>query len=246
MNEIMSLKPQLETVIHHSRKYDFLIANERISRPFRREFCIFNAVSFEMNLRTSFDGSWHETKSKPLEMFVYTALQVIGCYLDIFAPTAPVKTIGTVFECLIACALRRACSMKISSGNFPIPGRRESIRTDLCIWNNEKRALFIATKTSTRERLSQPFIQKYIVDQISPDPIKSIMIVIGDVQRIGRNRVQHTFTAGQFLLYWDYLTKMDGVYYIDIPPQVESFELKDKIKSLNMLFSEDLSHLLGK
>jgi len=60
--------------------------------------------------------------------------------------------------------------------------------------------------------------------------------VIGDVQRAGLSNVQHTFTAGQFLLYWKYITPLDGVYYIDVPPQAETQEFEGRLKRLWQLF----------
>jgi hypothetical protein len=122
---------------------------------------------------------------------------------------------------------------------------KQSILTDLGLTRGSKVVLLAATKTSTRERLSQPFVQKRILEQAFRHPPKSILIVIGDIQRIGLSSVQHTFTAGQFLLYWKYITPLDGVYYIDVPPQAETREFEGRLKRLWQLFDSDLRSLLA-
>ena len=186
-----------------------------------------------------------EKKRYYLGDFRHTAQQAIGCYLDLFNPKAAPRVVGTVFECLVACALNRVCALPIGSGTVQIPNAETNIQIDLGIRRENKLVLLAATKTSTRERLSQPFVQKFIVDRAIKTPPKSILVVIGDVQRLGDKRVQHTFTAGQFHLYWKYLTPMDGVYYIDVPPQAETKAFEGKIKRLSDLFFSELQRMVG-
>lgn len=249
LEEIHENKPRFEIVNHKDREYlliHIVINKEtRTTRPIRKDLIDLTTRDFLDNTRRAFSGVWSDESAKPLERFVYTAQQVVGCYLDIFNPAAARRVAGTVFECLIASALNRVCSLPIATGTITIPNTGTQVRTDLGIYKNSKIALLIATKTSTRERISQPFVQKYIIDRtIKPAP-KSIIVVIGDVQRLGEGRVQHTFVPGQFLLYWHHLTPMDGVYYIDIPPQAYSQEFQGQIKGLAQLFSTDLKQLLG-
>ena len=52
-------------------------------------------------------------------------------------------------------------------------------------------------------------------------PLRAILVVIGDVQRVKKKQIQHTFTAGQFLLYSRFVERLDGVYYMDMPPQAD-------------------------
>jgi len=103
------------------------------------------------------------------------------------------------------------------------------LRIDLSVSDPEGIQLLVATKTSTRERLSQPFVQALISSRVLKQdaPAKSILIVLGDVQRKETNsmqQIQHTFTAGQFPLYSEHVFKLDGTYYFDIPPQATSLE----------------------
>ena len=249
ISEIESLKPKRIDIAHRGRSYVALQtqnkATIRISRPFRKDLVDFEVLSFKENARKAFDKTWTPVRAPNLERFVYSAQEVIGCYLDLLHPHAARKVIGTVFESLIACSLNRVTGLPIGSGTVQIPNSKEKIRTDLGIRVGSDLKLLVATKTSTRERLSQPFVQKFIVDRVLPTPPKSILIVIGDAQRQGTSgAVQHTFTAGQFLLYWEYLTPLDGVYYIDVPPQGETAAFKGKIKRLKDLFSTDIKDMV--
>jgi hypothetical protein len=248
ISELIRLKPKTVEITHHGRKYLIwrrsLGATERSTRPFRKDFVDFDEYLFEKNAKKAFGGAWNPSLAPSLERFVYTAQQVLGCYLDFFYPSAAPRVAGTVFECLIACGLNRASGFHVGPGTVRIPLSGASIQTDLGIKQDGRLTLLVATKTSTRERLSQPFVQKYIVDHALKKPPKTILIVIGDVQRLGHSGVQHTFTAGQFQLYWKYLTPMDGVYYIDVPPQAETKKFGGHIKRLRDLFASDIKRLV--
>lgn len=249
LSAILALKPKSTPIAFLDRKYilwECLIASDlRITRPCRQDFIDFEVSPFEINARTAFEGSWSPSLAPNLERFVYTAQQIIGCYLDLFHPKAARRVVGTVFEALIACALNRVCGLSVGSGTVRIPNSKVLISTDLGVMRDNRVVLLVATKTSTRERLSQPFVQKLLVARTLNHPPKYILVVIGDVQRVSDIGVQHTFTAGQFQLYWEHLTPMDGVYYIDVPPQAEKKEFGGRIKRLKDLFDSDLSRLVS-
>lgn len=250
LHELLGANPDQEVVEHKGREYLFLkmkIGNDtRMTRPFRKDLVDLSPADIKETAQNALAGNWCDQKARSLERFIYSAQQIIGCYLDFFNPNSARKVAGTVFECLMACALYRVCSLPVSSGTIKIPGSEKPIQIDLRIRSNQTHDLLIATKTSTRERLSQPFVQKYIIDRTIKFPPKSILVVIGDVQHIrNKSGVQHTFTQGQFQLYWKHLTPMDGVYYIDIPPQAETKGFIGHVKSLHELFAIDLNQFLG-
>ena len=241
---INSLNPKIKEVIHKDRTYLWFSANvnsrERVTRPFRNDIICFNKKEYVEIANNAFEGNWHEDKAQDLERFIYTSQQIIGCYLDLYNPSAARRVVGTLFECLVACSLNRSCGLTVGSGTVKIKEYNASIRTDLGLYENEHLKVLVATKTSTRERLSQPFVQKFIVDRAKNNPPKTLLIAVGDVQRVGKKNVQHTFTAGQLLLYWNYITKMDGIYFIDLPPQATGAQYQDKVKRLYRLFGSDI------
>lgn len=250
IHAMKNAKVQETTVVEHKgRTYTLLQtgagAQIRIARPVRRDLFMWDRHEVEAIMRKICDGPWKSAKARDLERLIYTVQQAIAMYLDLFHPAAARKVVGTFFEALMACALNLVSGLAVGSGTIRIPDVKQSILTDLGLRRGSKTVLLAATKTSTRERLSQPFVQKRILEQAFKHPPKSILIVIGDVQRIGLASVQHTFTAGQFLLYWKYITPLDGVFYIDVPPQAETPEFQGRLKRLWQLFDSDLASLLA-
>jgi hypothetical protein len=243
-------KVQQTTVVEHKgRTYTLLRTGAgsriRIARPVRRDLFIWGRSEINTLVREVCDGRWNPERARDLERLIYTVQQAVAMYLDLFEPSAARKVVGTFFEAIIACALNRVSGLSVGSGTVRIPDVKQSILIDLGLTSGSKVVLLAATKTSTRERLSQPFVQKRILEQAFRHPPKSILIVIGDVQRAGLSNVQHTFTAGQFLLYWKYITPLDGVYYIDVPPQAETQEFEGRLKRLWQLFDTDLESLVA-
>ncbi len=249
ISHVRAAKAQKITLIEHrSRRYALLSIGSggkaRFARPVREDLFVWDPKEIGLLLTNVSAGLWNPANSSNLERLVYTLQQGVAMYLDLFHPAAARKVVGTFFEALVASSLNRVCGLCIGSGTVRVPDVNETIMTDLGLLQDDRVVLLVATKTSTRERLSQPFVQKKILEQAFPDPPKSILIVVGDVQRIGVAAVQHTFTAGQFLLYWKYLTPLDGVFYIDVPPQAETAAFQNRLKPLSQLFSSDLELLL--
>lgn len=246
---IKAAKPQQTTTVEHKgRTYTLLkVGSGRrgiFARPVRKDMFIWRRDKIEALAAAVCNGPWKKQEAHDLERLIYTVQQGVAMYLDVFKPAAAPRVVGTFFEAIIACALNRASGLTVGPGTVRIPDVNQSILTDLGLMQGSNVVLLAATKTSTRERLSQPFVQKRILEQAFRHPPKSILVVVGDVQRIGDSKVQHTFTAGQFLLYWRYITPLDGVYYIDVPPQAETQDFAGRLKRLWHLFDSDLKALL--
>ncbi len=241
----------LETVEIKYKTREYIVLRARVgksimtTRPVRKDLFIWDEDRSKALIQEVRIVPWDPAKSDSLEQLIYTMQQAIAMYLDLFHKDAAPRVVGTFFEAVIACSLNLVSGLVVISGTVRIPDSNESIRTDLGLQREAKVILLAATKTSTRERLSQPFVQKRILDQTLTNPPKSILIVVGDLQRLGADGVQHTFTAGQFLLYWKYIANLDGVYYIDVPPQAESKTFGGLIKRLQELFRTDLDALLN-
>jgi hypothetical protein len=243
---------RVQTIIqveHKERNYALLQHGNgkarRIARPVREDLFLWDAEQVTALSSEVCTGKWDSAKSVQLERLIYTVQQSVAMYLDLFHPEAAPRVVGTVFEAMVGASLNRVSGLCVGSGTVQIPALDEAIMTDLSLLRDSKVVLLAATKTSTRERLSQPFVQKRILDQVFKQPPKSILLVVGDVQRVRDSRVQHTFTAGQFLLYWKYIAPLDGVYYIDVPPQAGTTAFNGKLKPLHELFSTDLPVLLS-
>jgi hypothetical protein len=244
---LIAKKPQKVTVAHTSGEYFFYATKRapiRYSRPIKSGIYINEEKELKSAFQECFTGEWNPKLAPLLLKVVYTLTQDVASYLDFFSPQAAKKAIGTFFEGIVAATIHRFTNQIVGSGRILVPAENLAVSVDLAVWLDGNVKLYIATKTSTRERLSQPFVQKLIISKTQTISSKSILIVIGDVQRVEENRIQHTFTAGQFRLYSLFVDRMDGVYYLDVPPQAESLVQDGLLKPFEQL-PTDLQFLLA-
>jgi hypothetical protein len=244
---LLGTSPRRVDVAHSSGEYFFyatLSGATRYSRPIRSAMYIADDNELRAAVKSTFSGKWQSANTALLGKVAYTLVQDIASFLDFFSPEAAKKALGTFFEGVVASVINRFTGQVVSSGRIIVPTVNLSVSVDLAIWQGDNVKLFVATKTSTRERLSQPFVQKLIISKTQERPSKSILLVIGDVQRVQGNRIQHTFTAGQFRLYSLFVERMDGVYFLDVPPQAESLVADGLLKPFDQL-PGDLPHLLA-
>jgi hypothetical protein len=225
-------------VAHSSGDYFFFATQSkkpRYSRPIRSVLYIADKDELVAAVRDTFTGGWNPENAALLGRVAYTVIQDVASYLDFVSPDAAKKALGTFFEGVVAAVINRITGQIVSSGRIDVPDVGLAVSVDLAIWQEGNVKLYIATKTSTRERLSQPFVQKLIITKTQRILSKSILVVIGDVQRVKGNKIQHTFTAGQFRLYSRFVDQMDGVYYLDVPPQAESLVADGLLKPFDQL-----------
>ena len=235
---LLSTSPRRVDVAHSSGEYFFyatISGVTRYSRPIRSALYIADGDELRSAVKCTFGGKWEPTHTALLGRVAYTLVQDIASFLDFFSPEAAKGALGTFFEGVVASVINRFTGQIVSSGRILVPSVNLSVSVDLAIWQGENVKLFVATKTSTRERLSQPFVQKLIISKTQLLPSKSILVVIGDVQRVKGNKVRHTFTAGQFRLYSLFVERMDGVYFLDVPPQAESLVSDGLLKPFDQL-----------
>jgi hypothetical protein len=192
------------------------------TRPLRKDLYIENDDALRSAAHKAFSGAWSDSASSDLERVVYTITQDIGSFLDFFGGNSARKALGTFFESVVAVAVSRITRKSVGSGVIDLGEYDAKVSFDLGVFNRNNPELLIASKTSTRERLSQPFVQVAILRGATQKRPKCILIVIGDVQRKEGGGVSHTFTAGQFRLYSKFIAKLDGVFYCDVPPQAAS------------------------
>jgi len=206
------------------RKY-FILKTSRgpeiYSRPIRYDLYIQDENELKLATNEMAKGGNSKSLLNNITRASYTFVQDIAAYLDIFESGGSKKTLGTFFESQISVLINMVTGLEAKSGSIKLPGLEEKVSWDLSVKGKTHPFLFVATKTSTRERLSQPFVQKLILSKALKKPIRAILVVIGDVQRVKKKQIQHTFTAGQFVLYSRFVERLDGVYYMDMPPQAD-------------------------
>lgn len=99
-------------------------------------------------------------------------------------------------------------------------------------------------KTSSKDRLDKIFIDKFLYNKLTNADTPHFAIFLNDVQRKGREPhfgVNTTFLSGHFKGYTVKLNPLDGVYYCDLRPNMETDPiLSSQIRSLDHLLTEDI------
>lgn len=186
---------------------------------------------------------------------VYTIQQSIGASLDALPPgksNKARKLNGDLFEEFVRLIFREI-GIECKSGVVQIPVVIEDVKLfnmsyqhDLIVKKDDQLKLLGTIKTSSKDRLDKMFIDKFLYSRLTETAIPHIAIILNDVQRKGGKReneygINGTFLPGHFKGYTVKLNPLDGVYYCDIRPNMQTEEiLKDHIRTLDYLLCEDI------
>jgi hypothetical protein len=185
----------------------------------------------------------------------YTIQQTIGAALD-GLPAGESNTArklnGDLFEHfirLIICEIGINCT----SGTVQVPvlvnGKPEfcmSYQHDLIIKKENEIKVIGSIKTSSKDRIDKIFIDKFLYNKLTETMIPHIAVFLNDVQRkkgrqINKYGVNSTFLPGHFKGYTIKLNALDGVYYCDIRPNMQTENiLKDHIKTFDHFLIDDI------
>lgn len=182
---------------------------------------------------------------------IYTCQQSIGCTLDAFNnPNKARKRNGTLFEVLIRSVISEtgvSCTsydekIKIRKGNV----EPMKFQHDIVLKREDDSVAGIGQiKTSSKDRIDKIFLDKYMYNKLQKTDIPYFAIFLNDVQRSSKNdgaySVGSTFLPGHFKAYTMALTPLDGVYYLDLRPIMNSdSELLKHIFKFDKFIVEDM------
>ncbi|KRN01076.1 hypothetical protein FD13_GL001440 [Levilactobacillus senmaizukei DSM 21775 = NBRC 103853] len=270
--EYLSDNKQAVIVAQNEHNYNFFQfnknANFTITRPFNSEL-ILNFNEFQKK-RVIFDNyisllNEHKekakefiTKPKIIDELLYTAQQAIGFTLD----TLPQgksnnarKINGDLFE-LMMLYVMRSMGIDATHGTFPMTIKDDNgnqiskmnWQHDMIVHhkNYKTPSMIGSVKTTSKDRISKVFMDKYLYDRLSGTQTAQIAIFLHDVQRAkakkeGVYKVSQTFLTGHFKAYTLKINPLDGVYYMDMRPIFESDDLlKKQIKRFHYLLLNDI------
>lgn len=190
-----------------------------------------------------------------LNRTVYTVQQSIGAALDGLpagASNKARKLNGTLFENFVRLILTEmrieAVAGTVSVPVIVSPAEQFNMQYqhDLIVsYQGEVRAIG-SIKTSSKDRIDKIFIDKFLYSKLTNSDLPHIAIFLNDVQRkktktAGKYGISATFLPGHFKGYTIKLNPLDGVYYCDIRPNMETEPiLKDHIRTLDHLLCGDI------
>jgi len=82
------------------------------------------------------------------------------------------------------------------------------------------------------------------MERFAGHSVKVVGIFLNDVQRKENENISFTFVSGLFMLYTNFLTKLDGVYFIDRPPKTEQAPFSNYIFPFSQFIVKDIWKLL--
>ena len=195
-----------------------------------------------------------------IDKVLYTIQQSIGAGLDLLVnPNSARKHVGNRFEELI-----KAVFTEIGISNkkliLQIPYKTEEgnkiyqCENDLIISpystvksstsNLDLNEIVVSTKTTSKDRMGKLFIDKMLMEKFVNHPQKVIAVFLNDVQRKEDNNISFTLVSGLFMVYSQFLTKIDGIYYLDLPPSGKKAPLSEYLKPFSQLLITDIWRLL--
>ncbi|WP_039925410.1 hypothetical protein [Alishewanella aestuarii] len=219
------------------------------SRPIATELFISDPEEFEASWLDFIEKIDSENCSCQLEVLnidriIYTAIMSFAICYDIWKNSSR-KTPGTHFEILLGSIFSRFFINHNRGKHISLPDG-ESLSTDICFSNKNEIFVFPA-KTTTRERIVQPYAHQRILDSISPGQYRSILLCVSETQRDNKKKkVNDICVPGTIKLYQEHLSKLTGIYYLDPPVRYLSQDILKLVKvgSIGELLKSDLSNII--
>lgn len=109
----------------------------------------------------------------------------------------------------------------------------------------DENEIVVSIKTTSKDRMGKMFIDKILLERFVKHPQKVIGIFLNDVQRKEDNNISFTLVSGLFMVYTNFLTSLEGIYYLDPPPNALKLPYSNYMKRFSDLITEDLDKLFS-
>lgn len=223
---------------------------------FSLNFSLLKDILLKIKLKEDIGGEGKDIIDKTL----YTIQQSIGAGLDLLVnQNSARKHVGNRFEELV-----KSVFTEIGVANkklvLQIPyitdegTKTYKCENDLVLspYSNvasssvslDEREIVVSVKTTSKDRMGKMFIDKMLLERFVGHPQKVIGIFLNDVQRKEDNNISFTLVSGLFMVYSNFLTQLEGIYYLDPPPNARLKPFSDHMKKFSDLLVDDLSLLL--
>lgn len=198
---------------------------------------------------------------KIINSTIYTIQQSIGAGLDLLVnPNSARKHVGNRFEELIKTIFteigisNKRLVLQIpyetdegektyKCENDLILSPYEQVRSDTS--SIDPKEIVVSIKTTSKDRMGKMFIDKILLERFVGHPQKVIGIFLNDVQRKESNNISYTLVSGLFMVYTKFLTELNGIYYLDPPPNATKKPYSNFMKPFSELITKDINSLLS-
>jgi len=264
-NVISESKTKNNYKLHSSQ----IAGSTKYLRPINQDLFIYDSTAFKpkfdefiflfekLKVKTS---KYDRSEKHLIDSVLYTIQQSIGCGFDLLAnQNSSRKHVGNRFEELIKEVFTE---LKISNKKavLQIPYETEEgqkvykCENDLILspYNKvkssssqlDKNEIIVSIKTTSKDRMGKMFIDKILLERFVEHEQKVIGIFLNDVQRKESDNISYTLVSGLFMVYSKFLTELEGIYYLDPPPNVNKEPYNKHMKSFSELLTNDIWRLL--
>jgi hypothetical protein len=227
------------------------------SKDFVSKFSDFEGIIIKLKTK---NNNWSEEEKYLIDSVLYTIQQSIGAGFDLLVnPNSARKHVGNRFEELIKVIFTE---MGISNKKtvLRIPYKTDEgektykCENDLILspFNEvkstnkylDKDELVVSVKTTSKDRMGKMFIDKILLERFVKHDQKVIGIFLNDVQRKQSNNISFTLVSGLFMVYSNFLTELEGVFYLDPPPNAQKEPFNKYMKPFSELVTKEIWNLL--
>ena len=248
------------------RIYSSIVAGTtKYIRPINTDLFTFKSDTFENNFNNLLEifekivndpQSVTNDEANQIDKTLYTIQQSMGIGMDLLLNSNSArKHVGNRFEELI-----KAVFTKIQVSNkksvLQIPYETEQgekiykCENDLILSPHSevksnsrhlsKDEVVVSIKTTSKDRMGKIFIDKLLLEKFVGHDQKIIGIFLNDVQRKEKDNISFTLVSNLFMVYTKFLTQLEGIYYLDPPPNVQLKPFKEHMFRFSKLITKDI------
>lgn len=247
---------------------------EKKIRPINNNLYIFDETEFNkkysefvglLKKLKSGERGFSNDSYKIVDSVIYTIQQTIGIGFDLLGESNSArKHVGNRFEELIRLVISElGISNKKLVLNIPYRSGKtfKNYRCEIDIVISpyptvrstnkliDPSEVVISLKTTTKDRMGKIFIDKLLIEKFTENKVKVVGISLNDVQRKSDSannleKISYTFVSNLFMVYTNFLTKLEGYYYVDIPKSAKTVPFNNHISPFSKLIFEDIWNLL--
>jgi len=210
------------------------------------------------------ESKFSKVDFETVDKVTYTLQQSIGIGLDLVVdPNSARKHVGIRFEELMKSIFtainisNKKIVLKIPYETYDGVGFYRC-ETDMVISpfdsiksNSQyidSKEVVISLKTTTKDRMPKIFIDKILMERFLGKPIRIVGISQNDIQRKddkGKPKISFTFVPNLFMVYTEFLARLDGYYYVDRPKRAYDAPFNKYIFSFSDFLLKDVWSLLN-
>lgn len=258
------------------QKHYYVLADQELSRPFRKDLFIMNAEDFRLKwqqLLAARGDCKFNLSDTDINKVVYTAVMSFAMCFDIWKNKSR-KTPGTFFEVVLGSLIAFILPQGFTRTKFipliqaevaDIDGSSEAaqvgigddaeavedsgnVSTDIVFKINDAKSLVIPAKTTTRERVVQPFAHQRILDSFFGEGVYvSLLCCVSETQRDDDDvKVNDICVPNTIKLFQKHLAKMGGIFYLDPPARYLTLNGENglKVGTIGALLCSDLNEII--